>query len=129
MKRECLHVPENLWPLDEDFVKYNCVFRLIRHPDRIIPQDFFPSHANDDGSLNSKKLGGIRIDKGTYSVSLNIELRNLDNHAKRLIFKGVARGFTNISRGISLVASSSGHVNYFLYDYIYNNPAPDFVVV
>lgn len=123
-------MPECFWPDDEEFVSYNCVYRLIKFPDRIIPQDFFPSHADEDGSLNSKKLASIKKpNKGNYSLSLNIELKNLDGLSLKLTFKGVAKGYTDLKRGISLSASASGHINYFLYDYINNNPSPDFIVV
>ena len=40
--------------------------------------------------------------------------------------KSIAKGFTTIKRGYSYEANQKGHVDYYLYDYLENNPYEDF---
>lgn len=122
-------IPEWCQPEENEHVEYSEVYRFVKS----VPFDSssFQPFIVDRPNYN-RKFTSNQDDRGIYGVSLFVSL----TAARKAYFSsawiqkhtvGIAKGFTSITRGISTKASPSGHLEYFLYDYINNSPAEDFV--
>lgn len=99
------------------------VYRLIRG-DSITPEEFLPS-LFDPFQKNCKDT---TVQKN-YSCSLLIE-RTLESKVQLPYYKEqfnyVARGKTDNLKGISPLPNFKGHIDYYLFDYVEQNPSIDF---
>lgn len=116
-------IPTELWPqiLKIQHIDHKKVYRAVRNNKNISSSDFLPTSIQRKSRNFLKKLSN-------YSVSLfcdKIELIKTINSIPSMPNEIVV-GFTTIERGISDKANNKTHVNYFLYDYIHNNPFTDF---
>lgn len=128
------YIPDRLKPEKEKHVLYPVVFRALRHK-TVEKEDFYPTFI-EQGNRNKNKLfrdSEKPESQSDYSVSLNTSLASLCALFKLSGFRknheGVAKGFTSDKRGYSYAADKKGHVDYFLFDYINNNPCDDFQLV
>lgn len=128
------YIPDRLKPEKEKHIPHSVVFRALRHK-TVEKEDFYPTFI-EQGIRNKNKLfrdSEKPESQSDYSVSLNTSLASLCALFKLSGFRknheGVAKGFTSDKRGYSYAADKKGHVDYFLFDYINNNPCDDFQLV
>ena len=124
-------IPEEYQPNDIEHVSHPEVYRFVKDVpfDSSSFQPFIVDHPNF-----LKKFATLSDPRSAYGVSLfiSIDAAKMAYLASTSLQKntvGLARGHTDINRGISTKANPSGHVDYFLYDYINNSPADDFEFV
>lgn len=126
------HIPKDLWPLRNEHVKYDEVYRAVKNKVELDVNDFSPSNVE---RRNKEKTFGKIINRSYYSVSLFTTLESLKATVLSLPkldgkIKAYAKGFTSIERGVSTEEDKvKHHVDYFLYDYIDNSPKDDFCIV
>ena len=122
-------IPEQYQPSESEHVDYPEVYRFVKNVD--FDSSSFQPYIVEHPSIKAKFVSN-QVGKGIYGVSLFVSL----SAARKAFFAsgniqkntmGLAKGFTSISRGISTRANQEGHLDYFLYDYIGNSPAEDFV--
>ena len=123
-------MPEELWPDESLHHEYDEVYRATKSNDMLRVTDFLPwsvEHANQ------KKTFRTCFSKGEYGLSLFTDLDSLKDTvnkypALKASTNAFAKGFTSISRGVSLKEDKRHHVEYYLYDYENNSPKDDFVI-
>ena len=115
----------------EKHVNHPVVYRAFRHS-KVEKEDFFPTIV-ERANENKQKLFNVIVKQPTqsqYSVSLYTSSKQLKHlfmiPGFRKRHEAIAKGFTTIHRGCSYEANENGHVDYFLFDYIDNNPCVDF---
>lgn len=130
------YIPDRLKPDKEKHVSHPVVFRALRHK-TVEKEDFYPTCIEQEQrnrNMNNLFRDSEELEsQSNYSVSLNTSLKSLCALFKLSGFRrnheGVAKGFTSDKRGYSYAADKKGHVDYFLFDYINNNPCDDFQLV
>ena len=127
------YIPDNLKPEAEKHVPYSTVFRALHHK-TVEKEDFYPTIIEQRKNGLFRGHGSEKPEsQSSYSVSLNISLDFIRALFKLQGFRknheGIAEGSTSVKRGYSYAANEKGHVDYFLFDYINNNPCDDFQLV
>lgn len=125
------HMPEEIWPDESEHVEYAEVYRAAKHTNALEVDDFLPwniEHANQMKTF--KKL----FHQPSYGLSVFTDLEALKNTVENVPTLNdstnvYAKGFTTIKRGVSLKENKKHHVEYFLYDYEFNSPKDDFMIV
>lgn len=122
-------IPDEFQPTLADNIPLNPAYRgLIK--DSICDECFLPTfiqNKNEGKSFVSKN-------KSSYSLSLSNSYDSLIKTISASVrlqnsIVAIARGCTNIDRGIAEAPNKKGHVNYFVFDSKNNNPSNDFVKV
>lgn len=122
------YIPDEFKPTADKHVEYSEVYRAL-HGYNVTKEDFYPTIIE----RNSKKKGKLfePREQGDYSVSVfrtmkAIKLLFDSSMGFRNSHKAIAKGCTTKRRGYSYEADKKGHIDYFLYDYLENNPYEDF---
>ncbi len=124
-------MPDVLWPDESLHVEYAEVYRATKSRDVLKVEDFLPWNVEYH---NQEETFKGQFNQPSYGMSVFTDLESL----KRLVEKypsmkakmnAYAKGFTSISRGVSLKEDKKHHVEYFLYDYENNSPKDDFSVI
>ncbi|MFW5795057.1 MAG: hypothetical protein ACOCV1_06195 [Bacillota bacterium] len=80
-----------------------------------------------------KSIGSSKIDCGKYSCSVYDDFNEMiTDLIKKNVLKHkntISRGVINNSKGIASQPSKSHHMNYYIYNYIENNPYVDFEII
>jgi hypothetical protein len=102
------------------------VYRAIKN-NTITKEDFMPDHLKSNPfpiSINKK------LTRSNYSLSLFSKIVDLKHKhdANPIIGNFVAKGKTDINKGVAIPRNQDSHVNYFLYDPDSNNPCSDFII-
>lgn len=124
-------MPNEIWPDESQHVEYAEVYRAIKSVDVLNIEDFLPWNVEHSNQMKTfRKL----FHQPSYGLSVFTDLDSLKNtieHVPALndSTNAYAKGFTTIKRGISLKENDRHHVEYFLYDYEYNSPKDDFLIV
>lgn len=126
------HIPEELWPREEEHVDYEPVYRAVMNDDVLKVDDFLPSIIEYKNQRRSFK-NLVENDRSVYGVSVFTKLKNLNEtlslySAFRKKTKAIAIGRTTLIRGVSTRESEKHHVDYYLYDYEKNSPKDDFEI-
>jgi hypothetical protein len=116
-------IKKKLFELIDSHVNQENVYRLIRG-NSITPEEFLPSLIDP----HQIKCIDTTVQKN-YSCSLFIE-RTLESKIQLPYYKEqfnyVARGKTDNFKGISPLPNFKGHIDYYLFDYVEQNPSIDF---
>lgn len=125
------HIPENLWPNEEQHVEYTEVYRATHSTDELKIEDFLPWNIEH---TNQKKMFKTLFKQPEYGMSIYTNLDSLKQVVEKFpklnnTTNAYAKGFTSIKRGISCKENSQHHVEYFLFDYEENSPKDDFKIV
>lgn len=120
-----------MYPDESQHVEYAEVYRATKSADVLRIEDFLPSNIEH---ANQKKTFKNQFNKSYYGVSIFTDFGSLKKVVARFpaldnVIKTYSKGFTTITRGISLKEDINHHVDYFLYDYEGNSPKDDFKIV
>ncbi|MBR1855398.1 MAG: hypothetical protein IJ794_20025 [Lachnospiraceae bacterium] len=122
---------EDMCPDISQHVEYAEVYRATKSDDELHVEDFLPWNIEH---TNQRKTFKNQFKQSQYGLSVFTDLGSLKNTVERFpalsdSINAYAKGFTTITRGISLKENAMHHVEYFLYDYEYNSPKDDFEIV
>ena len=122
------YIPDEFKPTEDKHVEYSEVYRALRG-NEVTKEDFYPTFI-ERNSKKKRKLFEPR-NQSDYSVSVfrtmeSIMLLFNSNWGFHKSHKAIAKGCTTKRRGYSYDADKNGHIDYFLYDYLENNPYEDF---
>ena len=128
---EFKHIPKEMWPDQSQHVDYKEVYRATHSLDVLTNNDFLPWNIEH---ANQRKTFGNLFKQPEYGMSVYTKLEPLKNIVDKYpklsaSINAYAKGFTTIKRGVSLKESKNNHVEYYLYDYINNNPKDDFKII
>lgn len=121
-KLEFKGIPEKYWPSRSDHVDAIHAYRFIFHEGDLCKEDFYPSSYREN-----LKMQSYEKDQSSYSVSLFASKMSAEHVLKTAVglskkTKQFGVGNTDITYGVSTMPSKSGHIDYYLYDYMDNNP-------
>ena len=145
MSKVFLNIPEEFEKIISCYEQesFDCVYRAIRHKGDLIPEDFYPTFADEkqrESSRNFAKKGGMtrtiieqyekKNEIGDYAVSLFTDRECIEKMFQRRNkdrFPVIAVGHTDIDKGKAHLDGNE-HVSYFLFDYQNEekNPYKDF---
>ena len=125
-----VHMPDALWPGDDEHIDYEPVFRGTKSTDYLKIDDFLPSNIEYE---NQKKTFKNLFQRPNYGVSVFTALASLEETiakfpALQKSIKSISKGRTTIVRGISTKENEKHHIDYYLYDYLNNSPKEDFEI-
>ena len=120
-------IPEEFVPGEDENVFSQPVFRAV-HTKEMTVGNFLPSYIEKPRNQNSF----IPVNKSYFSLSIFRSVEECKSKINRYpsfakTFVGFAIGKTNIERGVALTPNNEGHIDYFLYDHLNNNPCVDFL--
>ena len=122
-------IPEDKQPLESENVNYDVVYRAMYNRDVNDINNFLPTYIE----RNYKPESFFSREKSIFSLSVFTSEKELIAHLKPNAKKwsqveALAKGHTDVSKGIA-TKDNEGHVDYYLYDYLNNNPCSDFEYV
>lgn len=125
------NIPEEFFPDISEHINYSPVYRAIENVDSINIQDFIPTNIEEEGRNGFFSKSENNYQRDHYSVSVYTNHNQLCKKLNSCVklqsrFKGIAKGFTTIEKGVSTKKNKKSHVNYYLFDYINNSPYTDF---
>jgi hypothetical protein len=131
MKKFVDPVPPYLIPKNNFFIGNAC--RGLKH-DHICKEDFVPSwvpeYAKRNAFFNSKSQQGIK--SVSFSLSLFVTPEAFEENLRTCPiefsnkFIGYGIGPTSPDFGIASSPNTKGHIDYYLFDYVGNNPYSSF---
>lgn len=115
--------------LELNNTSFECAYRATFEIESISEKDFLPYN------VEKQKAALDYSDPSTYSVSLYLTVDAIEKIKKasrsfRTAHRGIAKGKTDAEKGIANLSNIyTGHIDYYLYDYVNNSPLSDFEVL